>query len=250
VFVLVLVLGLFASVGWMSTGGDPTFEWSLRIGPPALAALLVWAAWRASRRVDAAPDLLRDVAGTYFERDGFCFVPVVETNFLGSASVSIYFQNRYERPVTARVRMLPPRRSFRLSRHPVPEVAVGIQCPGGAFGVLRVPYVVPPAYRGRALTYDVAADAKYPSRRGKVLRARARGVRVGLVREMGDLNQAFTTLLLLPFGVFCSSRAASVTLDLPDGGGATVGGQPEFTILWAPGVERAASAGTPARAAA
>lgn len=142
------------------------------------------------------PDLLRERAGTYLERDGLCFAPLLETTPAGACVLAVYFQNRFEGAATARVSIRAPRRLFGLKRHPMPEYELSIECPGGSFGVVRAPFPIPASYQGRQITFHVAADVTYPYGRGESLRHRA-----------GTLDRAIS--LILPQGVAEPEEAMS-----------------------------------------
>jgi hypothetical protein len=118
------------------------------------------------------PDLLRDRAGTYLERDGFCFAPLLETTPTGACVLAVYFQNRCEGAASARLVLRPPRRLFGLLRHALPEHVLSIECPGGAFGVARSSFPIPARYQGRQVSFNVVADVTYPHGRGAFVRHR------------------------------------------------------------------------------
>jgi hypothetical protein len=216
--VLLIVLGFVTLGAWVATVGSPAVIWSFRIGAPAAALGVIAVMVKVWRRRDGElTDHLRNLAGRYFEQDGFCFLPVVETTNDGTQSfLSIYFQNRFERPAAAKVFVRPGIRSFRATRHPLPKVLVDIDCPGAAFGVVRVPFPIPGKYHGKSVTFDVAADAAYPAGRGKLLRVRG-GARVGSTRQLTDGGQFLSFLVCLLIGVISQQQAAAVTLQLPEG---------------------------------
>ena len=212
-----------------------------------MAAAVAGAMFAVSRRPDSIPDKLREVAPKYFERDGLCFAPVVEAAG-GACFLNVYFQNRHARHASARIDVMPGARSFRLARHPLAEVSVRIECPGGAFGVVRVPFLVPADYQGRRVSFDVAADVKYPARRGKLLRPRG-GVAVGPTSDLSQTRQLLSTLALLPLGILQVASPGRVTLRLPIevAGDAPAPRPTPCEILWAPD---ASAAPTPHRTAA
>jgi hypothetical protein len=233
--VLLIVLGFVTLGGWMATVGRPDVIWTCRLGAPLAMLATAWAMRRAYVAPTVLPDRLYEIAGKYFEAKGFCFQPAIGTLDDGRGQVAIFFQNRYARTVVAKVQMLPGVRSLRLSRHPLPRVEVEIECPGGAFGVVRVPFTVPPKYAGRRISYDVAAEARYGAGRGKLLHVR-NGIRVGTPRELRQSYQLLLVLLMLPLGLLVSNRAARITFRLPatapDNG--LDRGPANTEILWTP----------------
>jgi hypothetical protein len=155
------------------------------------------------------PDLLRERVGTYFETDGLCFAPQIETTADGAARMAVYYQNRYTGRATATIRVLPPRRAWLLSRHDLPAPAFTFTCPGGAFGVTRAPFAIPHAYQGQRITFSIRAHVRFAEGRGELLRFRAgqhvRSTRVTLelpqgVRESGagDADAGETQLIWWP----------------------------------------------------
>jgi hypothetical protein len=110
--------------------------------------------------------------------------------------------------------VLPPRRAFRHKRHALPALTIPIESPGGAFGVVRVPFPVGQRYWGRRMSFDVAADTKYPAGRGELLRHR-QGLRVNSTRDLSGSGQLLAALLLLPLGIAYVRRPARVMLELP-----------------------------------
>ena len=215
---LLIVLLFTAACAWLAPLPLNGVVWTLRLAPPAISLWIAWVLFRAGPEPEWFPDLLREVTGgrKYLERHGFCFAPVIEM-VAGRCVLSVFFQNRYAHPVTAKVAMQPPLKSFRITRHAVAPVSLSVDCPGGAFGVVRVPYPVPAQYRGWRMPFDVGADVKYPRGRGSLLRRRM-GVRVGPARELRTSHNLLTavgTLLLLCCGVIYLSSPASASLVLP-----------------------------------
>jgi hypothetical protein len=217
----------------MATVGSAPVIWSFRVGTPVVAiAVAVWL-FRVCRRPELLPDLLRRVASKYFEKDGLCFMPVIEVSPPGQALLSLYFQNRNSGHAQTVVAIQPLNRMF-ASRKPR-GVATAIECPGGAFGVCRIPLPIPARSQGKRMAFAVGATTKYPAGRGTLLRRRT-GVRVTAIRELGTGHQLARTLLLLPFGLLSTSAPAHVTLTLPKGVRETADDAPAptFKILWKP----------------
>lgn len=249
--VLLIVLGFVTLGAWIATVGSPLVLGLFRYGTPVAALGVIALMVHVWRRPDALPDHLRQLAGRYFEQDGFCFAPTVETAADGTSWFSVYFQNRFERAADARVLVRPGVRSFRVSRHPLPTVVLDVRCPGVAFGVVRVPFPVPARYHGRKVNFEVAADAKYPGGRGKLHRVRG-GVRVGSTSELSGRHQLLSFVAMLFLGIISSHQAASVTLQLPTNiddaeGDAGAPWGPE--ILWQPDLPPGDFSDVPRRAA-
>ena len=208
-----IVCGIVSFGVWAIPQRPDAVVWGCRVLFPLVTVALGYVLFRVARKPDLAPDILRQQFGTYFERDGLCFVPVVGTS--GEARTcwfSIFFQNRYTGACACDLIIQPGGKSFRLGRHDVPTVAVQIDCPGGAVGVTRVPYPIPAKYQGKKMRYEIAARTKYPAGSGRMLRFRE-GLRVG--SHQHALGHAAKTLGLLAVGVISYSRPASITVALP-----------------------------------
>jgi len=145
-------------------------------------SLLIWSATFK----DKAPDYLAGICPKYFERDGFCFGIGPEGQDR-HARLSFYYQNRYERPCEGTIWLVPIRVAFK-DISGLPEFKVTISCAGGEFGKKSCACGLPIRFRGEAILWDVAAQTKYPSGRGKLLRVRD-GVRVGTEIRFGGFRQ-------------------------------------------------------------
>src|SRR5690606_27295127 len=82
--------------------------WTLRIGFTAGTAAVLAVLIRAMVRKDKAPDLLREVYRRPFERGGLCFA-IVPSVHEGTCRISVFFQNRYDRPVRGVIALRPAR---------------------------------------------------------------------------------------------------------------------------------------------
>ncbi len=207
VVALVMIVGMFGSaLSWMMD--DSTL--GARLGFPAAAlgslGVLIW----SLTRKDRAPDLLRGVTRPYFERDGFCFAIVPATTDR-SARLDIYYQNRYERPCRAQV-VLNPSQQFFLNRRPVGSFRVEVECEGGAFGVISMPWGIPAPFQGQIQSFDVAAHVEYPGRRGRLLRYQD-GLHVGKARK--TVWSGVLTVAAATGGMIVLSKPALVKLRLP-----------------------------------
>ncbi len=196
----------------------------MKIGLPLAAITIARVLFWAGTREDRLPDVLSEFANVYFERLGFCFVviPTIEEN---QCIIQILFQNRYGNSCTARILLrhctfFPKRQKNKLA-----PVAVEIDCPGGACGLMYLAWPIPIAYQGTTQLFDIGADISYPKRRGKLLRFRE-GIPVGgtVFPTMAGLAQTPARCeLTLPSGV-----AESVPEDT----------QPIVKIIWHPGMEQ------------
>jgi hypothetical protein len=230
---LIIVLGFVTLGAWVATLGHPAVLAALRYGAPAAAVYAGWELFRAGRRPGKVPDDLAGVAPKYFGRDGVCLAPVFETAG-GAASLCVYFQNRYAGPATARFVMLPPRRTMWFGRHPLPRVSVDFECPGGAFGVVRLPFAVPAKYQGRRLAFDVGADVAYPAGKGELLRYRE-GKHLVATNQLDREYHALAALLLGGLGILIAALALTVSraklrlpTDVAETGPETVTGRVEI----------------------
>ena len=228
---LTLIVGAVVGLcAWVISDRPDDAVWVTRFAAPAVALVAGFILFRAATRKDLAPDMLRDQFGSYFERDGLCFAPVVAVAE-GRCFFNAYFQNRYSGACAAEL-IFQPGKKF-IGRHNVPTVAFEVDCPGGAFGVVRIPYPVPGEYQGRQVSFDVVARTRYPAGAGKLLRFRE-GMRVGT--PSSSSAAVAKTVGLLAVGVISYSKAANCTLMLPTGVAATNVGEAamETEILWQP----------------
>lgn len=233
-WLLLIALAFTALGAWCATVGQPQIIWAFRIGAPLATLAVAWGIYKVQSLPETLPDHLRAIAGKYFERDGLCFAMRLETTD-GRCALCVYFQNRNGGHASSRVMVLPPRRTLRYKRHPLPAPTILIECPGGAFGVVRVPFPVSAKYWGRRMSFDVAADTRYPAGRGELLRHR-QGLRVNSTRDLSGAGQLLAALLLLPLGVVFVRTPARVTLDLPRDVAETdpTDATAETEILWLP----------------
>jgi hypothetical protein len=235
---LLLTLICTAFIAIMAWVAPPDFHpavWPLRILATATVTLLAWAEFKVIRQPDPVPDLLATISRPYLEREGLCFTAALETHD-GRAYLSIYFQNRYERECITTIATRPAIRSFRVTRYPLASTDSKVQCPGGAFGVVRTPIAIPQACQGRQVRFEIGADVKYPHRRGKVLRFRT-GRRAGSTRQLSQAYRLLSALGPLCFGIVDESHPASVSLHLPTGVLDSPPSPTEFAapeILWIP----------------
>lgn len=191
---------------------DPEPMWLARVGFPVGAAVTLLALVWSKKRADLAPDFLLGAAGSYYERDGFCFaiVPTVEK---GRLFLNVFFQNRYERGSRAQV-VIRPSKGFFMSRGPMAQLTMAVECPGGGYGVTRIPFAVPRKFQGMTQSFDVAGQTSYPKGRGVMLRFHD-GIGVG--RASFDAWREIATVAAAFAGIIIVSRPAKCKVPLPDG---------------------------------
>ncbi len=159
-------------IAWTTPVDGPAagFHWGLRVASLLLGVwgllLVVIRAWRS----DAAPDLLRRVAGRHFGRGGVLWAFDLDRRE-DVCRLLIYYQNRYRRPARATV-VVQPSADLPLARAAIDPVVVQIPCGPAAYGVVRVPLAVQEEYQGTKLVFEVAASVDYPHGTGRLLRHR------------------------------------------------------------------------------
>lgn len=219
-----------ASIAWIDDRPNST-TWLFRTIPIAIAIGAIGVFLWLHRRRDLAPDLLAQQVGRYFERNGFCF------NFLptegdGKCLFLLFFQNRYEKPCTAKIAVRPV--TFRGAHETL--VFMNVQCPGAAFGVCTKAIGVPAKLQGKKVSFDVGADVDYPEGQGSMLRFRD-GI---LLRRNAQFVDAFartTSILALLGGMILFHIPARAKYRLPDKVAAELATPlcEQLEILWKPG---------------
>ena len=175
------------------------------------------------------PDLLADIAGIYFECDGLCFKPVLDTA-VGKCRVNLYYQNRYNRDCRAQITLTPCPRGFWPRQTGMPPLTIEMNCAGGEFGFVRRLYAVPRDFQGKEMVFDLSGEATYPSGKGDMIRFRS-GLRV-LERE--DTAVGIFRLLAVFGGIIITRKPAKMAINLPKGVAEVVpeGYPPAKEILW------------------
>ena len=240
---LAMIALLFtAGCAWFAPLPQNATVWSLRLLPALPSLWLIWLLVKESRRPDTLPDLLHANVGAYFERNGICFAPVIETAH-GVCVLAFYFQNRFSRAAKARIAMRPIRSLLRIRSTTLPAISVSIECPGGAFGLVRIPFSIPIAHQGKPHTFHIAAENTYFLDHGVRLR-RSRGQAVGPICDLRLWHRVAEAIFgLVLFGLSRTMSPARVRLTLPcDVVETAPEGEPHLQILWepdAPGTESA-----------
>ncbi len=209
----VIVCVIVSALAWHHDMPDPTV-WAIRIGSPIAVALCVAILIRFQFREDLAPDYLKQTAGNYFNRSGFCFKPSLTTINRRCWAV-LWFENQFDRPCVGEVAIMPAQ-GFFLGRPDIPTITFRIECEPGAFGVARVPVFYPETLKGKPQKFDVGAASRFPKGRGKRLRF-SDGITVGTNSNFGEPLRNTVMLLGAASGTLVLMRPASCTLQLPQG---------------------------------
>ncbi len=198
-----------------SPEADAAFLWNIRIGSAicflAPIAIMLW----VSRLPNLAPDFLGEISPQYFERDGLCFLFVVE-KAEPCARMVLFYQNRFEKPCEAKV-LIGPTPVALANLDGLPKFQFSLSPQGGEFGKQSLAWSIPSRFQGGNVLWDVAAQVKYPSGRGVMLRGR-NGADVGdhLIGTAEEAAKAVTSLLLGPASI--SGKSARINLKMPTGG--------------------------------
>ena len=177
-----------------------------------------------------APDLLAQVSPSYFECDGFCFMPLFDSS-AGKCRISLYCQNRYSRPCHATI-SLTPRPGFWPNFVHMAPVVMSVTCSGAEFGVIRRLCAVPREWQGEKRTFNITGAASYPNGRGDMLRFHG-GIQV--LQPDFVAAKAFRLLLLFKH-IHVSRKDATLTCTMPKPVAEVVNEvyPPERETLWLP----------------
>jgi hypothetical protein len=218
---------MIGGIAWLIPAKKEPGVWWFRLGAMALLAWTSGFYYWAFRRKDLAPDFLHRFR-QMFEKDGFTFVVGTEV-IDGVCHLSVYFQNRYERPCQATVMVRTSERFLAPQRH-LPDAALSVSADAGAYGKAVSPWMLPMELQGKKVLADVMAKRKYPHGRGKLLRYRS-GLTVGSVPRSAssDVLRFFGFL-----GGINAGRSARTEILLPTNVASVVAIAPEeFTqTIW------------------
>jgi hypothetical protein len=211
--VCVLVLmgcAIASAIAWFDDRPN-AITWLVRIVPAVMASAALGVFLYLHGQRDLAPDFLAEHAGSYMDRNGFCFsVEPVAAN--GVCTFRFLFQNRFENECIARIAIRPV--AF-VGKYETLALAV-VRCPGGAFGIAEKAVGLPTELQGQSLKLDVGADVEYPTGKGRQLRFRDAIV----LRRNTNFVDAFarsTTILALLGGAILWHRPVRVRCSLPRG---------------------------------
>lgn len=231
---LLFVVGIVVTAfTWHEDRPDQT-TWMLRIGVPIASLLILALLLRIHLRRDTAPDYLRSIGGSYFNRDGFCFTFTVDS-LDDTAYIGVFFQSQFDRPSIGRI-ALRPAEGFFLTRAKMEVITFEIECPPSGFGFVRMAFPIPPKLQGKKQRFEVGASVKYPLGKGRRVRFHD-GI---FLRANSNFGDAFTTAIALAGtvgGGLVLSRPAEVTIPLPSGVADSVDENltPQLDILWQQG---------------
>ena len=164
--VICIVAATVGSLMSMPSGLD-----SLMAVVGVLGALVFGIAWlRVRRRRDEPPDMLAELVGGYYERDGLCFAPHLQVS--GDLCwFTVYCQNCYSERIVGQISFLPLEGMSTAGAHDVPPITVDVNIEGGDVSAVSVPYPIARAWQGKLVVYNVVAKATHPLGRGRVIRS-------------------------------------------------------------------------------
>lgn len=231
ILALLMIVACFATLfAWIVDRPDAT-TWGFRVGSPTLALLALGAILKLNNRRDLARDYLREHAGDYFNRDGFCFA-FVATAIDGIAYLDAYFQNQQNEPCLGRI-ALRPARGFFMGRVKIETIMYEIQCAPAAFGVARIAVPLLGKLQGKRQSFEVGASVRYPQGKGRRLRFHD-GIFLRTNSSFGNAFGRTLTVAGAATGSILLSKPATVTIDLPVGVSESVPAKlkPEIRIFW------------------
>jgi hypothetical protein len=227
--VVIMICGVWTALAW---GDDhPTsLTKALRYILPAVCAFALIGFLAIHFRMDEAPDYLYQLGGTYFDRDGFCFLfDSIEED--GVCFIRAVFQNRRDTPCVGRI-ALRPAKDF-ISTAKIEAIGFEIECLPAAFGVAKVPVPLARAYQGKKQRFEVGASVEHPNDKGRTLRFRN-----GLtLRHNTDFKSKVITGFMV-VGALAGSivwyKPGRMAVTLPEGVSESVppGVRPEVKTLW------------------
>jgi hypothetical protein len=228
--VVFMIAAPAAAIAWID---DPpsTTAWVFRIGCPVLSVLGIGAFLKMHFRADIVPDYLRQHVGGYYNRDGFCFAPIVTASD-GVCYMNAYFQNQRDTPCVGRI-AIRPARGFFMNRADIDTIAINVICEPAAVGVARVALPVAAKLQGKRQSFEVGASVNYPQGKGCQLRFRD-GV---ILRADSNFQDGVMTALavgLVMTGHIVLTRPAMARMKLPTGVAEEIpdGLTPEIKTVW------------------
>lgn len=231
VLALLMIVGMVATPMAWFTDDPNAVTWGFRLGGPIASVLAIGAILKLHFRADLQPDYLRPLAGTYFNRDGFCFAPLA-TAADGLAYLTVYYQSQFDQPSLGRI-ALRPAPGFFLTRAKIDAITFEIDCPPAGFGRVKIALPIPQKLQGKRQSFEIGASVHYPD--GKGLRVRFHdGI---FLRSNTNFSNSFGTALMIAgaaTGQIVLSKPATVKIELPRGVAETLsdGPAPERELLW------------------
>lgn len=230
IFLIALILGI---ISWLEDSATQK-TWMLRWCASGSAVLALVLLLRAEYRKDGAPDFLKETFGSYYERDGFCFLLGV-VNVEGRSLLRVFFQNRYAGRCEAVVQVKPER--LRVRKPPMPALTIAVPCPGGSYGKSETLWPIPADWQGKTCLLTIAAASRYPHGKGEMLRFRT-GMDVAKAQNgIWDTATALLTLATAgPIHALLAARGTRLKVQLPEGvsGDLAVSLQVITEVLWNP----------------
>jgi hypothetical protein len=195
---------------------------------------------RLHRTPDRARDFLREMFKKQkrFECSGLGLAFEMEDRG-GIAHLVVYFQNRYAHPCKCRLgfRQI---KSLSLSKQPLYQAGVDIECPGGAFGVQAIPFGVPEKWQGKKVMIEIIGMNHYATGTGEMLRLRPERQ----INESGNATSSGIVLLAFLAGGVVGALAAQgnavrvqMRFPKPVQPMIDLDASPHTEILWEPGDE-------------
>ncbi len=191
--VIVFLFATIPAVLFWSVDHPNPREIQGRIWCTSLSVLSLGVAVVFILRKDRAPDYLKQYDSFYRQQNGLAFslqgVQSVDTgDFL-----MVLFQNQYAQPCDFRFAARPSRRSPAQKAN-MPIIRSQMACPGGAFGVARIPMAIPAKCAGERIHLEIGATVRYPHGKGKQLRFQHHGS-IGLNDKFTNRLQTALTIL-------------------------------------------------------
>jgi hypothetical protein len=214
-FLISLLSFLFATptaaILWTNDRPSPMEWWVRSVSTVLSAGSLVVLFW-AYLRSDVVPNFLARLGGSIWERDGFCFrVQAVAEH--GLCYLVIYWQSEFDHSCRARI-AIRPGRNFFLTRSPIAEIVLQVECPPAGFGVARVPLPLEPKLQGARQSFEVGASVEWPEGRGYQVRFRSGGHVPGDVEFRSPFQTGLSVAAALTGHIHLPSPA-QFTLQLP-----------------------------------
>jgi hypothetical protein len=179
----------------------------------AICCVYLALALRTQFRKDKAPDFLRQLSHTILEHNGICFTPGIEERH-ETAVLTIWYQNRYERPASAQI-AIKASNGFLFTGRISETVALSFDCGPAGFGVVRMPLPIPAKYQGSVQRFDVGAAVNYPNGEpGEMLRFKEDSAVVGTAYMNRMAGEALTVAAAAARG-FAISRPGFFEVRLP-----------------------------------
>lgn len=221
-----------AAIPW-SDDHPSQATWWCRIGFPAAAVVSIVGFLLFHVRRDLAPDYLSQCCGRFFDRNGFCFSFLVESED-GVCMLHLLFQNRYERRSVAFLAIRP---AVGLFRKKETAIVLRIECGPAAFGRCRVPLGVRLEHQGKRRKFHVGAQVQYPEGKGRMLRFRD-GMAIRHDTTFHSALETIHTVTALTAGhFFVRTSPPYINVTIPTGVAETppVGLLPRTETLWSLG---------------